>query len=395
MKSMRIKSVLIFILLIGGIELYAQDANRLYPKYDFSLRNAVNECFTNLRSGAPITEELFLSAQAVSEDSDFPEIVRLLWQMSKEELSSLEPSLSSLKPYVEYEYRYISWKDVTYVIGVAVAEYHDTEMTDMLYPMISRPLFFIYTDKGWKAFWIGPNWMPARFAGNDVLAILGNDDLEMTITDLVSMFRDVFADRLMNSSDPKNGTTADSGEALEKTESTEAISYELATVKPTFYGRPASDFSDWVQQNVSYPESARKQGLTGTAIVKFMIDTDGKVTDVQVVESSGRRTKEQFEEQMNLASFIAKQYKGQLNDLVNRNASIQSIMNTQKLYEQAQQRVRQLKKLYSNKNYVLPEYDVLDKEAKRVVASSPDWKPGEYNGSPIPVEFTVSVVLAP
>ncbi|GEM_PF-3476959 len=39
---------------------------------------------------------------------------------------------------------------------------------------------------------------------------------------------------------------------------------------------------DFMAKNVKYPEAARKDSLTGTVIMKFVIDTDGKVTNLRV-----------------------------------------------------------------------------------------------------------------
>ena len=188
---MRLKYLLLSILLIGGMDLFAQDANGLFPMYDFSLRNAVYECFTDLQSGGGRIDELLLSEQAVAEGSDFPEVVRSLLKKTRAEFLSSVTPLSPIKPYVGYEYRYVSRDDVSYVIGVAVAEFRHPEVSDR-YPMTSRPLYFVYTDKGWKAFWVGDSWKSARFENRDKLVVLEKDGTEVAIGDLVGKLRDGF-----------------------------------------------------------------------------------------------------------------------------------------------------------------------------------------------------------
>ena len=63
-----------------------------------------------------------------------------------------------------------------------------------------------------------------------------------------------------------------------------AASDELGR-KPTFRGGDAGDFSLWVAQNVVYPKDAFEQGIEGSVMVSFVIDTDGSVSDVKVLRS--------------------------------------------------------------------------------------------------------------
>ena len=398
LKPMRLKYLLLSILLIGGIDLFAQDSQDLYSVYDFSLRNAVYECFSALQSGTMLSSGLLLSEQAVAEDPNFPDIVRTMLMQSRADLQSSGSSLSPVKPYVKFDYRYVSRNDVSYVIGIAVAElkYQDSGVSHNL---TSRPIYLVYTDKGWRVFSIGRSWNPARFVDKDRLVIQEENGSEGAISDLVGRMRDEFVSKLVGvevKPEPQVEPNTESKNVTEPVQDPiDPITYEQATVKPTFGSRPASSFSEWVQHHVKYPDSARKRGLSGTTKVNFVIDEEGNVKDVKVEVSAGQRTKQEFEEQMKMASYIVTQYKNRLEDLKNKNGSIQSIMDTQKQYEQAQQRANRLKKLYASKNYVLPEYDILDKEAVRVVASSPQWEPGEYREFPVPVEYSVSVVMKP
>ncbi len=414
MKSMRFKYILLSILLVGGLDVFAQESGEMFPIYDFSLRNAVYDCFNALQSGNSRLEGMLLSEQAVAEDPNFPDIVRTLLAKTRSELSSSVSSPSSTKPYVKYEYKYVSRNDVSYVIGVAVAEllYADTGAS---YNMISRPMYYVYTSRGWKAFWLSRSWSQARFLDNETIVIQDEENPGITLSNLITKLRDEFVSQLVgkemktqvqvqSQSQSQSQTRTQMQTSVQElndvispsSDSQGPISYDVATVKPTFGGRPASEFTDWVRRHLKYPDSARKRGLSGTAKVQFVIDPEGKVTDVKVIESSGKRSRQEFESQVSMASYIASQYKTELQALKDRtDASIQSIMDMQKLFEQAQQRENRLKKLLANKTYVLPEYDILDKEAVRVIASSPDWEPGEYREFPVPVEYTVSVEIKP
>jgi len=50
---------------------------------------------------------------------------------------------------------------------------------------------------------------------------------------------------------------------------------------PTFQGKRFNQYGDWVAENAVYPEEARQNKLEGFVSVKFIIQPDGSVTDVQ------------------------------------------------------------------------------------------------------------------
>ena len=459
---MRLKCFILSILLLSGMDLFSQESGGVYAVYDFAIRNAAAECFTALRDGDAKVYTMLLSEQAGEEGSDFPAIVRSMSKSARAEVPSAASSLSPLRPYIGYEYRYISYKDISYVIGMAVAEYQDPEV-GVTYNMIARPLYFVYTDRGWKAFWIGRGWKQARFADKDQLVVLDTDNSEVPVSTSVGKLRDEFYTQLAGAtpkpqtqtqtqSKPKQQTSQQASSqkqqqtAQQKTqqkqqqttqqkqqqttqqkqqqttqpkqpskpvqsqqpkpESTKApveavdttiapVSYEVATVKPLFLGQSASTFTSWVNNRVKYPSSARKDELAGKAKIKFVVDQKGNVRNVRLAESSGKRTKQEFEEQVNWASFLCEQYHDELARLEETGASKETIDKTRKFYTQAQQRLSRLTRLARNQNYVLPEYSVLDNEALRVVESSPKWEPGEYEGKPVPVEYTVTVDMRP
>lgn len=57
---------------------------------------------------------------------------------------------------------------------------------------------------------------------------------------------------------------------------------------PRFEGGELNDFRNWVQAQVLYPEEALKKQLAGRVTVKFVIETDGSVSDIEIVESRTR-----------------------------------------------------------------------------------------------------------
>jgi len=91
---------------------------------------------------------------------------------------------------------------------------------------------------------------------------------------------------------------------------------------PLFIGKNHTSFRDWINQNLSYPRLAIEHGIEGTVIVSFVINREGKISNVEILRG------------------------------------------------------------------VDP---LLDNEAAKVIASSPDWTPGRQRGRPQNVRFTFPV----
>lgn len=91
---------------------------------------------------------------------------------------------------------------------------------------------------------------------------------------------------------------------------------------PSFQGKGGEGFREYLAKNVTYPEDARKNKITGKVYVQFTVNKKGEVVDVKVVRG------------------------------------------------------------------VSPS---LDKEAVRVVESSPLWEPGKQKGQPVDVQFTFPI----
>lgn len=52
---------------------------------------------------------------------------------------------------------------------------------------------------------------------------------------------------------------------------------------PVFRG----ELYPWLSEHLRYPDSARVHNVEGKAIVKFVVDAKGKVTDIAILRSSG------------------------------------------------------------------------------------------------------------
>ena len=59
--------------------------------------------------------------------------------------------------------------------------------------------------------------------------------------------------------------------------------YELVERMPEYPGGIQAMFK-FIQTNISYPDSARSKGISGKCFLKFVIDTTGAVTNVEVLK---------------------------------------------------------------------------------------------------------------
>ena len=113
-------------------------------------------------------------------------------------------------------------------------------------------------------------------------------------------------------------------EVVEEVVEEEAIPFALVEEKPKFQGGDANQFSKWVNSRLVYPEIAKENGVQGRVTLQFTVNTDGSVSNVQVLCG------------------------------------------------------------------VDPS---LDKEAVRIVSSSPKWEPGRQRERPVKVTYTFPVIF--
>lgn len=67
----------------------------------------------------------------------------------------------------------------------------------------------------------------------------------------------------------------------------DVVPYFECDIRPTFLGSadPSQFLEKWVYQYIKYPEKAVRDGVQGRVMVDFIIEKDGKVSDVRVVRS--------------------------------------------------------------------------------------------------------------
>lgn len=78
-------------------------------------------------------------------------------------------------------------------------------------------------------------------------------------------------------------------ELVSEVEPQEEISDEVFSIvekMPSFPGG-SSEFSEFISKNLKYPRRAQKANVEGKVIVRFVVDVDGDVSDVEVLKGLG------------------------------------------------------------------------------------------------------------
>lgn len=62
----------------------------------------------------------------------------------------------------------------------------------------------------------------------------------------------------------------------------------IAETMPSFQGGDLNKFRAWVQQNIRFPQIALENGILGRVVLSFVIEKDGRLTNIQVLQSPDR-----------------------------------------------------------------------------------------------------------
>lgn len=57
---------------------------------------------------------------------------------------------------------------------------------------------------------------------------------------------------------------------------------------PSFRGGDITAFRNWIQMHIKYPAEALKAKLYGRVVASFVIEKDGSVSDIQILQSPGK-----------------------------------------------------------------------------------------------------------
>lgn len=67
----------------------------------------------------------------------------------------------------------------------------------------------------------------------------------------------------------------------------------IAETMPSFQGGDLNTFRTWVQQNVRFPQIALENGIQGRVVLSFVIEKDGRLTNIQVLQTPDRSLSEE------------------------------------------------------------------------------------------------------
>jgi len=226
--------------------------------------------------------------------------------------------------------------------------------------------------------------------------------------------------------------------SLPTDEQTDEQVYIVVEEQATFQGGDVNSFRTWVTKNLKYPDIAVKKGISGKVYVQYAINSKGDVVDVKVVrgvdptldkeavrvissspkwepaKQRGTKVKQQFTIPI---VFVNDQQKSQQTDeqvfiVVEKPASFQggdvnSFFNwvTKNLtYPTIAIKNKIEGKVYVqfaiNSNGEVVDVKVvrgvdpsLDKEAVRVISSSPKWEPAKQKGTNVKQQFTIPIAF--
>jgi Ca-activated chloride channel family protein len=63
----------------------------------------------------------------------------------------------------------------------------------------------------------------------------------------------------------------------------EVSSAEMVEIQPIFLGGDLQTFKKYIEEHLVYPEEARKNKISGRVFVQFVVDEQGKITEVKLV----------------------------------------------------------------------------------------------------------------
>ena len=67
----------------------------------------------------------------------------------------------------------------------------------------------------------------------------------------------------------------------------------IAETMPSFRGGDLNTFRAWVQENVKYPAEAVKNNIQGRVILSFVVEKDGSVSNIQILQTPGKAFSEE------------------------------------------------------------------------------------------------------
>ena len=81
--------------------------------------------------------------------------------------------------------------------------------------------------------------------------------------------------------------------AVEEETIEEEQPFLIAETMPSFQGGDLNTFRNWVQSKVRYPAIAQENGISGRVVLTFVIEKDGRLTNIQVLQAPDKSLSEE------------------------------------------------------------------------------------------------------
>ena len=80
---------------------------------------------------------------------------------------------------------------------------------------------------------------------------------------------------------------------VEEEEVVDDTPYIKVEKMPTFMGGDLNAFRKWVQERIKYPQIAQENGISGRVTLSFVIERDGSLTNIEVLQTPDRSLSEE------------------------------------------------------------------------------------------------------
>lgn len=112
----------------------------------------------------------------------------------------------------------------------------------------------------------------------DLLEVVTNDTKITTEVDFVDFDEDTEIEQIVS---------------VEEEEVEDDQPFLRAETMPSFQGGDLNTFRNWVQSNVRFPQIALENGIQGRVTLTFVIEKDGRLTNIQVLQTPDRSLSEE------------------------------------------------------------------------------------------------------
>lgn len=81
--------------------------------------------------------------------------------------------------------------------------------------------------------------------------------------------------------------------AVKEEEIVEEEIFLTAETMPSFMGGDLSVFRNWVQKQITYPPIAQENGIQGKVVIQFVVEKDGRLTNIKILSTPDRSLTEE------------------------------------------------------------------------------------------------------